>query len=124
MLSANLRRMRVHLEQPKFADDLISYLDRCNCRVRRLAEDLVDVKPAQTIDVDAALRLTKAGRCYACGEPVEAALAELGSPLCHDCRRAPARNGRAESSRALLEVQAYLQVWNALHPSAATTLVD
>jgi hypothetical protein len=122
MLSANLRRMRVQLEHPKFADDLISYLDRCNCRVRRVAEDLVDVRPAHSIDVDAALQLTKAGRCYACGEPVEAALAELGSPLCHDCRSVPAR--RPESSRALLEVQAYLQVWNALHPSAATTLVD
>ena len=124
MLSANLRRMRVQLEQPKFADDLISYLDRCNCRVRRLAEDLVDVKPAHRAAVDAALQLTKAGRCYSCGEPVEAALAELGSPLCHDCRRVPARARRADDSRALLEVQAYLQVWNALHPSAATTLLD
>lgn len=116
--------MRVQLEQPKFADDLISYLDRCNCRVRRVAEDLVDVKPARVVDVDEALLLTKAGRCYACGEPVESALAELGSPLCHDCRAVPGRIGPAEGSRALLELQAYLQVWNALHPAAATTLLD
>ena len=116
--------MRVQLEQPKSAEELISYLDRCNCRVRRVAEDLVDVRPAHAVDVDAALRLTKAGRCYACGEEVETALAELGSPLCHDCRGRPGRNGHAEHPLALLEVQAYLQVWNALHPSAATTLVE
>src|SRR5918994_2403275 len=116
MLSSNPAAMRVQLDQPKFADDLIGFLDRCNCRVRRLAEDLVDVKPARTLDVEAALRLTKAGRCYLCGESVEAALAELGSPLCHDCRAGQP----VERPRALLEVQAYLQVWNALHPTAAT----
>jgi hypothetical protein len=120
MLCSNPAAMRVQLDQPKFAEDLIGFLDRCNCRVRRLAEDLVDVKPAHTLDVEAALRLTKAGRCYSCGEAVEAALAELGSPLCHDCRAGKL----PERPRALLEVQAYLQVWNALHPTAATTLVE
>jgi hypothetical protein len=120
MLSSNAAAMRVQIQQPKFADDLIGFLDRCNCRVQRLAEDLVDVKPAYSLDVEAALRLTQAGRCYACGESVEAALAELGSPLCHDCRAGKP----AERPRALLELQAYLQVWNALHPTAATTLVE
>lgn len=112
--------MRVQLDQPKFADELIGFLDRCNCRVRRLAEDLVDVRPAYAVDVEAALRLTQAGRCYSCAEVVETALAELGSPLCHDCRAGHA----PERPRGLLEVQAYLQVWNALNPTAATTLVD
>ena len=46
-------------------------------------EARVRVRSAQ---VEEALRLTREGRCYACGELVEAALAELGSPLCHDCR--------------------------------------
>lgn len=41
---------------------------------------------ARAVAVEEALRLTREGRCYACGEPVEAALAELGSPRCHDCR--------------------------------------
>ncbi len=38
------------------------------------------------VAVEAALRLTRLGRCYACGGLVEAVLAELGSPRCHDCR--------------------------------------
>ena len=41
---------------------------------------------ARAVEVEESLRLTREGRCYACGEYVEAALAELGSPLCHDCR--------------------------------------
>ena len=41
---------------------------------------------ARAEEVEAALRLTREGRCYACGELIESALAELGSPLCHDCR--------------------------------------
>lgn len=115
--------MRVQLEEPNAADELIDYLDRCNCRARRVGEDIVDVRPGQNHDVDAALRLTKAGRCYSCAEPVERALAELGSPLCHDCRSVAGRRSR-ERSGALLELQAYLQVWNALHPSAATIVLE
>lgn len=67
MLSANPLGMRMQLKRRPSA--------REEGRVR-----------ARSADVEESLRLTREGRCYACGEYVEAALAELGSPLCHDCR--------------------------------------
>ena len=118
--------MRVQLAQPTLAEDLIGFLRRCNCRVHQLTDGFVEVLPARTEDVEAVLRLTRAGLCYGCGGAVERALAELGSPLCHDCRDGVAAHSPASTMRrrATLEVEGYLRVWNGLHPAAQTTIVD
>lgn len=117
--------MRVQLAQPTFAEDLIGFLRRCNCRVHQVADGFVEVSPARTEAIESVLRLTRAGLCYGCGGAVERALAELGSPLCHDCRDGAAAHSLPPlRRRARLEVEAYLRVWNALHPAATTTIVD
>ena len=44
--------MRLRLEEPALVDDLIVFLDRCNCRVRRVADGIVEVTPTRTDDLD------------------------------------------------------------------------
>jgi hypothetical protein len=44
--------MRLRLEEPTLVDDLIVFLDRCNCEVRRVADGIVDVTPTRADDLD------------------------------------------------------------------------
>jgi hypothetical protein len=46
--------MRLRLEEPTLVDDLIVFLDRCNCRVSRLADGVVEVTPSRADDLDVA----------------------------------------------------------------------
>ena len=46
--------MRLRLEEPTLVDDLIVFLDRCNCRVERVADGIVDVTPSRADDLDVA----------------------------------------------------------------------
>jgi hypothetical protein len=46
--------MRLRLEEPTLVDDLIVFLDRCNCRVNRLADGVVEVTPTRADDLDVA----------------------------------------------------------------------
>ncbi len=114
--------MRVELEEPSMVDELIVYLDRCDCPARRLAADLIDVDE-RTLAVGEALALVRAGRCYGCGSVVSPALAELGSPLCEDCRGDAAR-AHAGLQASRLKVEALLRVWNTLHPHARVSLPE
>lgn len=115
--------MRVTLQEPAVAEDLIVYLGRCDCRARRLRSDLIDVDE-RSLAVGDALSLVRAGRCYSCGEQIPTALAELGSPLCHSCRvdSVPGTHAGLRSSR--LKVESLLRVWNALHPLAHATVAE
>jgi hypothetical protein len=124
MLRVLTTKMRVQLSQPTLAEDLIRFLRRCNCRVDQVDDGFVEVLPGRLDDVNTVLRLTRAGLCYSCGRPVERALAEVGSPRCHDCRDAKADSTPLVRRGAKLEIEAYLRVWNALHPAATTTIVD
>jgi hypothetical protein len=44
--------MRLRLEEPTLVDDLIVFLDRCNCHVQRVADGIVEVTPARADDLD------------------------------------------------------------------------
>jgi hypothetical protein len=46
--------MRLRLEEPTLVDDLIVFLDRCNCRVNRVADGVVEVTPTRPDDLDIA----------------------------------------------------------------------
>lgn len=115
--------MRVTLEEPAVADDLIVYLNRCDCRARRLRDGLIDIDDRSLAEGDA-LSLVRAGRCYSCGERITPSLAELGSPLCHDCRTegVPAMHAGLRSTR--LKVESLLRTWNALHPQGRATVAE
>lgn len=114
--------MRVALEQPALVGDLIVYLHRCDCPARRLREDLIDVDE-RALALDEALALVRAGRCYGCSGIVTEALAELGSPLCDDCRDGVVRP-RPDLRSSRLKVEALLRVWNVLHPEARVSVAD
>jgi hypothetical protein len=44
-----------------------------------------DGNTPRRVSLDLGLSRVRAGRCYECGGPIEAALLELGSPRCLDC---------------------------------------
>lgn len=46
--------MRLRLEEPTLVDDLIVFLGRCNCRVNRVADGVVEVTPTRADDLDVA----------------------------------------------------------------------
>jgi hypothetical protein len=114
--------MRVELEEPAMADELIVYLERWDCPVRRVGAGRIEVDE-RSLALGEALALVRAGRCYGCRDVVSQALAELGSPLCADCRDDVSRSD-AGFRASRLKVEALLGVWNALHPRAQVSLPD
>jgi hypothetical protein len=114
--------MRVQLEEPALVDELLVYLDRCDCPARRLGPARIDVDE-RSLALGEALALVRAGRCYGCSAFISQALAELGSPLCDDCRGRTLRS-HAGLQASRLKVEALLRVWNALHPHARVSLPD
>jgi hypothetical protein len=111
--------MRVRLEEPDDLSDVIVFLRSCDCRTRHVSNDMIDVGFVAETEIQRSLDLVAAGRCYGCAELVPAALAELGSPLCLDCRD----SGRGDGFDRL-RIEAYLRTWNRLHPGARASIVD
>ena len=111
--------MRVRLEEPDDLSDIIVFLRSCDCRARYVSNDMLDVGFAAEAEIQRSLDLIAAGRCYGCAAVVPEALAELGSPLCHDCRD----SGRGEGFDRL-RIEAYLRIWNALHPASRASILD
>jgi hypothetical protein len=110
--------MRVRLEEPDDLSDIIVFLRSCDCRARHVSNDMLEVGFAET-EIQRSLDLVAAGRCYGCAAVVPEALAELGSPLCQDCRD----SGRGEGFDRL-RIEAYLRIWNARHPAARASILD
>src|SRR5215207_6309382 len=102
--------MFVRVEEPDLMGDMIVFLRSCACRARYVSRQMLDVGFASELEIQRSLDLVAAGRCYACAAVVPEALAELGSPLCHDCRDSGRRGGLDR-----IRIESYLRVWNALH---------
>jgi hypothetical protein len=122
--------VRLRLNDSALVMNLGTFLRRCECDVEQLGPTTLGVGLRHSIDVDVAVRQLRAGRCYRCGEEIELLLFGLGSPLCADCRDGTAANGDGEIDErpirdewAQMEVEAYVKVWQALHPDAKVELV-
>jgi hypothetical protein len=121
--------VRLQLTDSTLVSDLGTFLQRCDCEVEQLGPTMLGVAVRHEIDVGVALRQLRAGRCYCCGGEIELSVFRLGSPLCLDCRHglkefdaADAQSPiRAEWTR--MEVEAYVKVWQALHPEGRVELV-
>ena len=111
--------MRVQLEKPDDLGDMDVFLRSCDCRTRHVSHDMLDVRFPVEAEIQRSLELVAAGRCYGCAELVSEALAELGSPLCQDCRD----SGRGRGFDRL-RIEAYLRIWNTLHPAARASILD
>jgi hypothetical protein len=123
--------VRIDVSDRALVEELLEFLRRCSCTVERSGPTALRVVLDPAVSVGAALSLVRAGVCYACAGEIEAPLARLGSALCLDCRDSEgARSGemradeRARRQWALMEIEAYLRVWEARHPEARVTLSD
>jgi hypothetical protein len=105
--------------------ELERFLRRCECEVQQLGPNTLSVGIRHGVDINAAVRQLRSGRCYRCGEEIEPSVFGLGSPLCLDCRHEG--NDLAESpirdEWARMEVAAYVKVWQELHPAGRVELV-
>jgi hypothetical protein len=111
--------LRIRLDHEGTTAELVAYLRNCNCTAAHLAPDVLEVASIAPAD---ALAMVRAGRCYSCGEEIAPSLSELGSPRCHDCRD---EGGSARLERLdRIKLEAYLRVWNELHPSDRITVLD
>ena len=72
--------MRIRVNEPDLADDLVEFLGRCECTVERVGRDVLSVDYAGLGRPETALSLLRKGLCYRCGEEVGAMLGRLGSP--------------------------------------------
>ena len=111
--------VRVRLEEPDDLSDMIVFLRSCDCRARHVSNDMIDVGFVAETEIQRSLDLVAAGRCYGCTAVITEALAELGSPLCQDCRD----SGRGPGFDRL-RIEAYLRIWNVLHPAARASILD
>ena len=111
--------MRVRLDVPNDLGEIVGFLRSCDCRVRHISKEVLDVGFEHETEIQRSLDLVAAGRCYGCAAVVPEPLAQLGSPLCQDCRD----NGRGEGLDRL-RIEAYLRIWNALHPAARASILD
>jgi hypothetical protein len=121
--------VRLRLNDSSHVMNLEAFLRRCECDVEQLGPTTLGVGLRHSIDVDVAVRQLRAGRCYRCGDEIEPLVFGLGSPLCLECRDAQAANGDAPIDErpirdewARMEVEAYVKVWQALHPEAKVEL--
>jgi hypothetical protein len=111
----------IRLPDTRRLDDLVAFLRDCDCRVVQVTTDELEVDLTRDACAAAARALARTGRCYRCGGVVEAALASLGSPACHDCRDTAAETVDAApvTQWAATRVFACLSGWQALHPETA-----
>jgi hypothetical protein len=115
--------MRIRLNEPDLADDLVAFLARCECTVERVGRDVLSVDYAGLARPETALNLVRNGLCYSCGDEVGSTLARLGSPLCADCRHGSWPDRPSGRNRDRLVVGSYLRVWSKLHPGALVSVV-
>jgi len=117
--------VRLRLKDPAVTSELEAYLRRCECFVNQVGPRVLAVGIVNDVDAGAAVRHLRAGRCVRCEAPIEELVFRLGSPLCLDCRADPHRdeNTSVRDAWTRMEVEAYLQVWRALHPDSAVELV-
>lgn len=123
MSTYGMVRLRVH--DPSLAPELASFLRRCQCEVEQLGPTMVGVGLGHDVNPEVAARRLQEGRCYSCGEPIEAVLFGLGSPRCHDCREGNG-NGAASAREnwARMEVESYVRIWRLRNPGARVELVS
>jgi hypothetical protein len=112
--------VRIELDDTAATAELLGFLRSFDCSAQAVGPRLLEVEFEHAPRPELTLALTRAGLCGSCGGPVAPALAELGSRLCHDCR--DGGDGCARLDRIRLD--AFMGVWNALHPTALATLRD
>jgi hypothetical protein len=115
--------MRIRLNEPDLADDLVEFLGRCECTVERVGRNILNVDYGGLGRPETALILVRKGLCYGCGGEVGAMLARLGSPLCADCRDGSWPDRPSGRNQDRLVVGSYLRVWSKLHPGALVSVV-
>lgn len=115
--------MRIRLNEPDLAEDLVEFLKRCECTVERVGKNVLSVGyPGMGPSETALIKLVRAGLCYSCGDEVGAMLGRLGSPLCADCRDGSWPDRPASRNQDSIVVRSYLRVWSKLHPGAAVSI--
>jgi hypothetical protein len=120
--------LRLRLNDTTLASELEGFLRRCECVVEQLEPMLLSVGIAHEIDIATAVRQLQDGNCVKCGSAIESCVYLLGSPLCLECRcesLSTAGGGESEVREAWgrMEVEAYVKVWQALHPDSYVELV-
>ena len=117
--------VRLRLDDPSVALELVAFLRRCQCNVEHLGPTTVGVGLGHPVDVEAAVQRLQTGLCYDCGDVIEEALFRLGSGRCHDCRTGSGHR-HPDSPRerwTRMEVESYLKIWRAQHPDSRVELV-
>lgn len=96
--------IRLRLDDPMLASELLTFLRRCECDVEASGPATLEVALRHAIDVDAA-------RSHLRAVPIrEASALDLDE-------------GPVREEWARMEVEAYLKVWCALHPDCSVELV-
>jgi hypothetical protein len=120
--------VRLRLTNSSLVSELGTFLQRCECDVVQLGPSLLDVGVRHEIDVEVARRQLGARRCYQCEESA-GSVSRPGSPRCVDCRHELREFDAAEARSPIrdewtrMEVEAYLKVWQALHPEGHVEFV-
>jgi hypothetical protein len=118
--------VQLQLNDTALASELGMFLRRCECVVEHLGPSTLGVAVRHGIDVDAAVRHFRAGRCQHRGDEIESTVFGHGSPLCLDCRHGSDddADGLIRDEWARMEVEAYVKVWQALHPAGRVKLIE
>jgi hypothetical protein len=121
-----LAMVRLRLTNSSFVSELGTFLRRCECDVEQLGPRMLGVGVRHEIDVEVARQLG-ALRCYRCEEIAGSVFP--GSPRCVDCRHGLTEFDAAEARSPIrdewtrMEVEAYVKVWQALHPEGHVELI-
>lgn len=123
--------MKVRLQNSALVGDLSEFLRRCECLVEQVGRGTLSVRLDGPVSFEAAMSRARSGLCYMCGGEVESVLANLGSPVCLDCRESRAGSGSRGSMDSTfqqewrrMQLLAYLRVWQARHPDTQAQLVS
>ena len=129
--SGEVSGVKVRLENSALVGDLSEFLRRCQCLVEQVGRETLRVDLDGPVSFEAAMSRARSGLCYMCGAEVEGILAKLGSPLCQDCRESRSGGGsRASPDSAAqqewrrMQLDAYLRVWQARHPTTEAQLIS
>jgi hypothetical protein len=120
--------VRLRLTDSTLVSELGTFLQRCECDVEQLGPEMLDVGVRHEIDLEVALRRLGGRRCHQCGEEI-AVSACPGSLRCVDCRHGLREFDAVEAQSTIrhewtrMEVEAYVKVWQALHPEGHVELV-
>jgi hypothetical protein len=123
--------VKVRLQNSALVADLSEFLRRCECLVEQVGRGTLKVDLDGPVSFEAAMGRARSGLCYMCGAEVESVLANLGSPVCHDCRES--RSGHAslgpvgprlQQEWRRMQLLAYLRVWQARHPDTEAQVLS